>query len=151
MKKTYHAFSPFLHNSLCVSERRVLTLVTSVDSGRARASSYAGPHVWSRGPQLLPLLMFLTCSVTRREVGERWQIASCLHRGFSSMSGSLRLKTPERESLLLNAAAITSLSVRDFTCWPNCFLLVAEVKTHLAANFSKQVRLGCEIQLLFLL
>lgn len=54
--------------SMC-SERRVLTLATSVDSGRAQASSYPGPHVWSRGPQLLPLLMFLTCSVTRSEGG----------------------------------------------------------------------------------
>ena len=41
-----------------------------LESGRAGASSYPGPHVWSRGPQLLlllPLLMFLTCSVPRSE------------------------------------------------------------------------------------
>lgn len=88
--------------SVCF-ERRVLTLATSVDSGRAQASSYPGPHVRSRGPQLLPLLMFLTCSITRSEggVGGHWPIASTFHHNFSSMSGSLRLKIPERENLLL--------------------------------------------------
>lgn len=52
------------------SERRVLTLVTIVTivvSGRAQASPYPRPHVWSRGLQLL--LLFLTCSVT---CSERW-------------------------------------------------------------------------------
>lgn len=45
---------------------RVLTLV---NSGRAWASSYPGPHVQSRGPHLLLLLMFLTCFLTRSDGG----------------------------------------------------------------------------------
>lgn len=98
---------PPKYTILCASERRVLTSVAIVDSGRAQASTYPRPHVWSRGPQLLLLLLllviFLTCFVTCSEgnVGGGDTYPSSLHHGFSSMSGHLRQEIHARANLQL--------------------------------------------------
>lgn len=84
------------------AEARVQTLVAIVDSGRAQASSYPRPHVRSRGPQLLPLLMFLTCSWNMLAVGYQ-RLPSSLSHGFSSLSDHLRLEILTREDSATSA------------------------------------------------
>lgn len=118
---------------MCASERKVLTSPTIVDSGRAHASSYPRPHAWSRGLQLL--LMVLTCSVTCSEGSGgwwgQWWIPSCLCLDLGNISGSLPLEILKGERLLLlhqKAKKIKTFSVNfceidrhHLSGWQNCF------------------------------